>query len=99
MGHIRISQKIKIMLICFLVTFLILGILFYKPPLKSITDAELNDIEGIKVTFVDGQVNYGVISSRIIEYIKQNPDCKVDDLRIVKGVDDMIIDQLKKEFR
>ena len=99
MAHIRISQKIKIAFICFLVTFLILGILFYKPPLKSITDVELNDIEGIKVTFVDGQVNYGVISSRIIEYIKQNPDCKVDDLRIVKGVDDMIIGQLKKEFR
>jgi len=99
MVNIRISQKIKIALVCFIVTFLILGILFYKPPLKSITDVQLNDIEGIKVTFVDGKTNYGVISSRIIEYIKQNPDCKVEDLRIVKGVDDMIINQLERKFR
>lgn len=99
MAHIRISKKVKIALVCFLVTFLIFGILFYKPPLKNITDVQLSDIEGIKVTFVDGKINYGPISARILEYIKQNPYCKVDDLRIVKGVDDMIIDQLKKEFR
>lgn len=99
MGNIRIPKKIKIALLCFLVTFLILGILFYKPPIKNITDSELDAIKGIKVTFVDGNVNYGVISARIVDYIDKNPSCTVEDLRIIKGVDDYIINQLKERFR
>lgn len=99
MVNIRIPKKVKIAFICFLVTFLLLEILFYREPLKNITDNELDAIKGIKVTFVDGSVNYGPISSRIVDYISQNPSCTVEDLRIIKGVDDYIINQLKKEFR
>lgn len=99
MVNIRIPKKVKIFLVCFLVTFLLLGILFYREPLKNITDSELDAIKGIKVTFVDGTVNHGVISQRIVDYIDQNPSCTVEDLRIIKGVDDYIINQLKKEFR
>lgn len=92
------KQLVISVLIAFVVLALLFGI-FYRQPIKNITDSELDAIKGIKVTFVDGNVNYGVISARIVDYISQNPSCTVEDLRIIKGVDDYIINQLKKEFR
>ncbi len=74
-----------------LAVILCIGIDLYKPPLKNVTQAELDAIYGI--------VYGGVISDRINEYILDNPDAKVEDLRVIKGVDDMIIDQLKARFR
>lgn len=92
------KQLVISVLIAFVVLALLFGI-FYRQPIKNITDRELDAIKGIKVTFVDGSVNYGPISARIVDYINQNPSCTVEDLRIVKGVDNYIINQLKKEFR
>jgi len=74
-----------------LVMILCIGIDLYKPPLKNVTQAELDAIHGV--------VYGGVIADRINEYILENPDAKVEDLRVIKGVDDMIIDQLKARFR
>ncbi len=74
-----------------LAVILCIGIDLYKPPLKNVTLAELDAIHGIAYG--------GVIADRINEYILENPDAKVEDLRVIKGVDDMIIDQLKARFR
>ena len=86
-----VSSKVKCFAICFILAFLIIGILTYKPPLKNATQGDLDAIHGI--------VYDGVISDRINEYILENPNAKVEDLRVIKGVDDMIIDQLKERFR
>lgn len=86
-----VSSKVKCFAICFVLAFLIIGILTYKPPLKNATQSDLDAIHGI--------VYGGVIADRINEYILENPKAKVEDLRVIKGVDDMIIDQLKERFR
>lgn len=86
-----VSKQVKCFVICFISAILIWGIVLYKPPLKNVTLGELDAIHGI----CEG----GVISDRITEYILENPDAKVEDLRVIKGVDDMIIDQLKARFR
>lgn len=86
-----VSSKVKCFAICFILAFLIIGILTYKPPLKNATQSDLDAIYGI--------VYDGVIADRINEYILEYPNAKVEDLRVIKGVDDMIIDQLKERFR
>ena len=68
---------------------LVVGVVFYKPPLKQITRDEIESIYGV------GEVRL----SQIEQFILQNPKAKVEDLRELKGVDDMIIDQLEKRFR
>lgn len=68
---------------------LVLGVVFYKPPLSTITLSELDSIHGV------GEVRL----SQIQAYISQNKNAKVEDLRIIKGIDDMIIEQLEKRFR
>ena len=74
-----------------LLVVLCFAIDLYKPPLKNATQDDLDAIHGI--------VYGGVIADRINEYILENPNAKVEDLRVIKGVDDMIIDQLKERFR
>lgn len=68
---------------------LVVGVVFYKPPLKQITRDEIESLYGV------GEVRL----SQIEQFILQNPKAKVEDLRELKGVDDMIIDQLEKRFR
>ena len=68
---------------------LVIGVVFYKPPLKQITRDEIESIYGV------GEVRL----SQIEQFILQNPKANVEDLRELKGVDDMIIDQLEKRFR
>lgn len=68
---------------------LVIGVVFYKPPLKQITRGEIESLYGV------GEVRL----SQIEQFILQNPKAKVEDLRELKGVDDMIIDQLEKRFR
>ena len=68
---------------------LVIGVVFYKPPLKQITRDEIESLYGV------GEVRL----SQIEQFILQNPKAKVEDLRELKGVDDMIIDQLEKRFR
>lgn len=85
------NPKVKCFVICFIVVFIMLGLFLYKPPIKNATDAELDAIYGIKYDCV--------VYHRIIDYIELHPDCKVEDLRVVKGVGDMIIDQLERKWR
>ena len=77
--------------VCFIAIAIIIGIALYKPPLSTITTEELDEIHGVKVG--------GVMIERIQSFLIDNPNAKVDDLRQIKGVDDMIIDQLKGRFR
>ena len=91
MARARISKEIKCFLICFVVAFLLIGLILYKPMLKDATTSDLDSIHGIR--------NGGVIMAEIQNYITLYPNATVEDLRIIKGVDDMIIDQLKERFR
>ena len=84
-------KYVKIFVLLTIVAFLLIGLYFYKPPIKNITTSELDAIYGIK--------NGGVIMNDIQTYLIVNPNAKVEDLRQIKGVDDMIIDQLKERFR
>ena len=91
MARVRIPKEIKCFLICFVVAFLLIWLILYKPMLKSASTSDLNSIYGIR--------NGGVIMAEIQNYIIDNPNATVEDLRVIKGVDDMIIDQLKERFR
>ena len=102
MARASIHPKVRYFLICFIVASMVFGlclVLSYKPSIKTATDEDLNAIHGIKITFSDGAVNYGPVAEDIVGYISKNPKVKVEDLRIIKGVDDMIIDQLKEKYR
>ena len=68
---------------------LVIGVVFYKPPLKQITREQIDTLYGV------GEIRL----SQIEQFILENPSAKVEDLRMIKGIDDMIIDQLEKRFR
>ena len=64
---------------------------FYKPSIHSATPAQLHSVHGIRYD--------GVVFEGIIEHLINNPNAKVEDLRQINGVDNMIIDQLKERWR
>jgi hypothetical protein len=84
-------KYVKMFVILALVAILLFIISLYKPPLKNASTDDLDGIYGI--------VCGGVIMESVQSYILEHPNCKVEDLRSIKGVDDMIIDQLKERFR
>ena len=89
MARARILKTLICTLIFAMLMILVIGVVFYKPPLKQITRDEIESIYGV------GEVRL----SQIEQFILQNPRANVEDLRELKGVDDMIIDQLEKRFR
>ena len=89
MARARILKTLRCTLILAMLMILVIGVVFYKPPLKQITRDEIESLYGV------GEVRL----SQIEQFILQNPRAKVEDLRELKGVDDMIIDQLEKRFR
>lgn len=89
MARARILKTLRCTLILAMLMILVIGVVFYKPPLKQITRDEIESLYGV------GEVRL----SQIEQFILQNPKAKVEDLRELKGVDDMIIDQLEKRFR
>lgn len=96
------NPKVKCFLKWFVfacVVVLFLSSINMKPLIKNATDVDLDGIHGIKITFGVDSVEYGVIAERIKYYLEDHPQCKVEDLRVIKGVDDMIIDQLKERWR
>ena len=89
MARARILKTLICTLIFAMLLILVIGVVFYKPPLSSITYSELESVYGV------GEVR----TQQIQEFILDNTKAKVEDLRMIKGVDDMIIDQLEKRFR
>ena len=89
MARARILKTLRCTLILAMLMILVIGVVFYKPPLKQITRDEIESLYGV------GEVRL----SQIEQFILQNPKAKVEDLRELKGVDDMIINQLEKRFR
>ena len=85
------NSKVICFLVCFIAIAIISCVVLYKPPLNNITIEELDKVYGIKVG--------GVIIERVQLFLADNPGAKVEDLRQIKGVDNMIIDQLKGRFR
>lgn len=102
MDNLTTNTKVKCFILCFILAsavILSLHAVNIKPMIKNITYEELNAIHGIKIEFGIGSVDYGPIAESIISYIELYPNAKVEDLRIIKGVDDMILDQLKERWR
>ena len=85
------KKRFVISILIAIFVLLMLIVMFGKAPLRTITKPELDAVYGIRYD--------GVIMERVVRYILNNPDCEVEDLRIIKGVDDMIIDQLKRHYK
>ena len=89
MARARILKTLRCTLILAMLMILVIGVVFYKPPLKQITREQIDSL-------------YGVGEARLYQieqFILDNPNVKVEDLRSIKGVDDVIIKQLEKRFR
>ena len=82
-------KPLKRFIVWVLILVIVVGVGAYKPPLSTITASELLEVHGI------GEVRLNQIQSFILDY----PNAKVEDLRSISGVDDLIIDQLKERFR
>ena len=89
MARARILKTLRCTLIFAMLMILVIGVVFYKPPLKQITREQIDTLYGV------GEIRL----SQIEQFILENPSAKVEDLRMIKGIDDMIIDQLEKRFR
>ena len=89
MARARILKTLRCTFILAMLIVLVIGVVFYKPPLKQITREQIDTLYGV------GEIRL----SQIEQFILQNPKANVEDLREIKGVDDMIIDQLEKRFR
>ena len=89
MARARILKTLRCTLILAMLMILVVGVVFYKPPLKQITREQIDSLYGV------GEVRL----YQIEQFILDNPNVKVEDLRSIKGVDDMIIKQLEKRFR
>ena len=89
MARVRILKTLRCTLILAMLMILVIGVVFYKPPLKQITREQIDSLYGV------GEVRL----YQIEQFILDNPNVKVEDLRSIKGVDDMIIKQLEKRFR
>ena len=89
MARARILKTLRCTFILAMLMILVIGVVFYKPPLKQITREQIDTLYGV------GEIRL----SQIEQFILENPSAKVEDLRELKGVDDMIIDQLEKRFR
>lgn len=83
------KKQIMISVLIAIVFVVILGVVLCKPPLSTITTSELDAIYGVGEFRIE----------QIQEFIIEHPNAKVEDLRSIKGVDDMIIKQLEKRFR
>ena len=89
MARARILKTLRCTFILAMLIVLVIGVVFYKPPLKQITREQIDTLYGV------GEIRL----SQIEQFILENPSAKVEDLRMIKGIDDMIIDQLEKRFR
>ena len=89
MARARILKTLRCTLILAMLMILVIGVVFYKPPLKQITREQIDSLYGV------GELRL----YQIEQFILDNPNVKVEDLRSIKGVDDMIIKQLEKRFR
>ena len=89
MARARILKTLRCTLIFAMLMILVIGVVFYKPPLKQITREQIDTLYGV------GEIRL----SQIEQFILENPSANVEDLRELKGIDDMIIDQLEKRFR
>lgn len=89
MARVRILKTLRCTLILAMLMILVIGVVFYKPPLKQITREQIDSLYGVGETRL----------YQIEQFILEDPNVKVEDLRSIKGVDDMIIKQLEKRFR
>lgn len=89
MARVRILKTLRCTLILAMLMILVIGVVFYKPPLKQITREQIDSLYGVGETRL----------YQIEQFILEDPNVKVEDLRELKGVDDMIIKQLEKRFR
>lgn len=87
---------LAVMLIVILLTVVIM---FQHPHISSATMDELKEVHGLKVEIVDDREVPGIRMKMILDYISNNPDAKIEDLRILNGIDDMVIDQLNNMYR
>ena len=58
------------------------------------------DIHNVNVNEIHQVYNVGdKLSYEIAKYVKENPDCAIDDLVVIDGIGPVIIESIKKEYR
>jgi len=83
------KKQIALCVMMAIIILTLIVVVFDKPSLSTATSEELLAVYGVGEHRLE----------QIQEFILDNPNATVEDLRIIKGVDDMIIDQLKERFR
>ena len=66
-----------------------LGIVMYRQPIETVTYFELVEIEGI------GDVK----ANRILDYVKGTENVEVEELLLLDGIGDKLVDKLSKAYR
>ena len=58
------------------------------------------DIHNVNVNEIHQVYNIGdKLSCKIVKYVKENPDCTINDLVVIDGIGPVIIESIKKEYR
>lgn len=81
------NKIIALLIILVLVTSFAFA--FHKPNISTATYNELLDIHGI------GEVRLQLIG----DYISTHRNVKSEDLRVIEGIDDMVIEQLERKWK
>ena len=72
-----------------IVLLIVLSVCLHKPSIHEATQEDLTEVYGIDT----------VLSERIVSYLDCNPEADIDDLIEIKGIGEVKLAKLKKEFK
>ena len=85
----RFSKYITLLLIMIMVFTLVVGTITDKPSIHDASYYELIEIDHVGP----------VLSSRVMEYIKSNPECDIDDLLAINGIGKKILRNIRRKYK
>jgi len=79
---------------------IVLFLSIYQPSIHNATIEDLSKIEGISTGYKDEEgIFHKGKAQMIVEYAKNNPNCRIEDLANIKGVGPLLIQRLDKKYR
>ena len=85
----RLMKSYAIVFIVVILLTTIIGAVIYRPSIHNAEYAEILEIDDIGI----------VLTERIVEYLEDNPNCKIEDLTEINGIGEIRLSNLRKEFR
>lgn len=85
----KLINSYIIMLIIVIVVTSVLGAVLYRPSIHDATYEQILEIDDIGI----------VLTERITKYLKENPNCDIQDLKEICGIGDYRLKLIRKEFR